>query len=398
MVNRSRAILALGGLTVISLGLWGAWSWFIAPGGFPLRSVSGTGTVASSGETASQNAVARRLSQSDADALSKLYQQLTSPETRPEPLTAQAGSETLELLSALRTGFAGFSPYARAAALETSVKLLERFTLDPAPAEWNPAFTKTHELLIGGLGDSSPGVRSGAISAIGRLWDWLPGRTLLNVEVDLLSDQKDSMLQQVTRCLSDSAPAVRATAVACIAALPRELDSKAEPAIAYLKDSEVVVRRQVLASFAQRPEVLSEELILPLLYDSSLEIKSLAYEILERRGLTRDQIGLGEMAYHPDPKVRSSTFAFLNNRTDIDAEIWLIHLSRDSAESIRLQAAQELTKRATEEGRARLEEMAAIDPSEQIRKEIRGNAPKATQTTAALPPLPGSATLNPRAN
>ena len=396
MVNRSRAIMALGGLAVFSLGIWGAWNWFGASRGVPVR--SGSEAVISQGEAASQNSVARRLSQSDADALSKLYQAITAPDARPEPLTAQTTSETIELLSGLRTGFSGFSPYARAAALETAVKLLERFTLEPAPAEWNPAFTKTHELLVAGLGDNSPGVRAGAIAAIGRLWDWLPGRSLLNVEVDLLSDQKDAMLDLVTRCLADTAPAVRATAVACLAALPRELDAKAEPAVAYLKDSEEVVRRQVLASFAQRPEVLSEELILPLLYDPSMEIKSLAHEVLERRGLTRDQIGLGELAYHPDPKVRSSTFAFLNNRVDIDSEVWLIHLSRDPAESIRLQAAQELLKRGSEEGRARLEEMAAIDPSELIRKELRGSAPKTAQTRAALPPLPGSASLNPRAN
>ena len=46
----------------------------------------------------------------------------------------------------------------------------------------------------------------------------------------------------------------------------------------------------------------------------------------------------------------------------------------------------------------RLAEMARSDSSEAVRKEASKFVPPVEETTASLPPLPGSSSLNPKAN
>jgi hypothetical protein len=46
----------------------------------------------------------------------------------------------------------------------------------------------------------------------------------------------------------------------------------------------------------------------------------------------------------------------------------------------------------------RLAEMAQSDASEAVRQAARKLVPAIDETTASLPPLPGSASLNPKAN
>ena len=120
--------------------------------------------------------------------------------------------------------------------------------------------------------------------------------------------------------------------------------------------------------------------------------------ILKTRGLSREQIGLGRLIFHPKPELRASVIPLIRKRTDIDPVIWLLQLSRDTEESVRVGALEALAGRITPEVRARIAEMAASDRSSIVRKAAVKLISPPGETTAALPPLPGSTSLNPKAN
>ena len=127
-------------------------------------------------------------------------------------------------------------------------------------------------------------------------------------------------------------------------------------------------------------------------------IREMASLILKTRGLTQEQISLGGLIYSPKPEQRVSVIPLLKNRTDIDPVIWLIQLSRDPVEMVRISAIEALAKHKSPTVQRRLAEMARTDGSEAVRQAAGKVVPSAHETTAALPPLPGSSSLNPRAN
>jgi HEAT repeat protein len=238
-------------------------------------------------------------------------------------------------------------------------------------------------------------VRLMAFNEVGRCWYWFPGKTLIPVEEKTLTDWKESFYGPVLRGLGDDQAMVRAGAVACLAALP--IDSAAAPAIAYLRDKSPEIRKQVLTTFANRPNLLDNESLLRMLGDPHRGVSALAEQILSERGLTQEQIGLGGLIVHPRPEVRESVLPLVAARTDIDPVIWMIYLSRDDLESIRIKAAEALASRDTPEARGRLAEMAISDPSPKV-KRVAGKLIAPGEETASLPPLPGSPSLTPKAN
>ena len=102
----------------------------------------------------------------------------------------------------------------------------------------------------------------------------------------------------------------------------------------------------------------------------------------------------------PKPQQRASVISLIKNRTDIDPVVWLLQLSHDPDETVRVQAALALAecKTQTVSVKRRLAEMARSDGSQQVREAARKFVPSIEETTASLPPLPGSASLNPKAN
>ena len=121
--------------------------------------------------------------------------------------------------------------------------------------------------------------------------------------------------------------------------------------------------------------------------------------ILKTRGLAQEQISLGGLIYSPKPEQRVSVIPLLKDRTDIDPVIWLMQLSRDPEEMVRMSAIEALAKHKSPSGPA----AAGRDGprpmrSEAVRQAAGKVVPSVRETTAALPPLPGSSSLNPRAN
>ena len=389
MADRRRAGVWAAGIVALA-GLGGVLAWSCWPtGGGPAPVAKGP---AAKGAQADLGALAAGSSR----ALDALQAEALKADEGPIPGYSKAGgAAAVATIVALDAGFDRFGNDGRSAALKVCGRLVERFGADPAPACWANALKPSHAILIRGLADPEAGVRSSALGEVGRLWSWAPGLTPTPAEEEALEVWKASLLTPTVRRLTDRDPAARGAAVACLAKLP--INDAAAPAVTCLADPDATVRQQVLIHFANRASLLNEEAILPRLYDPSKLVVLLAERVLKARGLTDEQIGLGRLVYHPDAETRASAIPKLLPRTDIDPVVWLLLLSHDREESVRARAVEALAGREAPEVGRRLREMAQTDESAKIRAAAAKVAP-ASEATAALPPLPGSASLNPRAN
>ena len=93
-----------------------------------------------------------------------------------------------------------------------------------------------------------------------------------------------------------------------------------------------------------------------------------------------------------------SVIPLLKDRSDVDPAIWLIQLSRDPEEVVRISAVEAMGPLKSTAVQRRLSEMARSDLSEAVRKAAGKLVAPGRENTASLPPLPGSANLNPKAN
>jgi hypothetical protein len=368
------------------------------------------------------------LREGDARALVILFPRLAGQTgTKPKAATDAEAKDLIEIVTSMRTGYLRFSGYGRASSLMLVTKVLERFAIEGTPECWSQALQPVHDLFASGLADPDLQTRIVALNEVGRFWSWFPGRTMKKVEESTLVDWKGALFAPVVRRLSDREPQARAAAVACLGNLHD--DKAAALAIASLEDRQSgagIVRQQVLMSFARRPILLSEDAILKRLHDPDPLVAETAQTILLSRGLTREQIELGRAIFDPKPEHRASVIPQLRNRTDIDPVVWLLQLSNDESELVRADAVAALAERPTPEVLQRLTEMAGSDQSPAVRQAANkilppgsnaetattlpiplpgprhpggaGNLPVKTESTAALPPLPGSPSLNPRAN
>ncbi len=277
--------------------------------------------------------------------------------------------------------------------------IIARFAVEPAPPVWLGALLPSYDLIGSGLKDPSAEVRSSALMAVGRLWSWTPGRPMTPVEERQLGEWKDHLHEPVLLRLGDRDPRARAAAVACLAQSP--IDALAAPAVAYLDDPQSGdVRHQVLVSFATRQDLLTDDMILKRLHDPDPGIPQIAEIILKTRGLSRDQIALGRLIASPRPEMRASVIPLVKDHAELDAVVWLLRLSHDPDETVRTKAVEAMSGKDSPELQVRLREMADKDSSPAVRtaagrivNQLAGGEP-----TVALPPLPGSPSLTPKAN
>jgi hypothetical protein len=331
----------------------------------------------------------------DGAALKAFSARMTPPENTTATAVEQAGAvDLIEALEALRSTYPNGTVQARELILRTAVKTVNRFAVDPAPAGWAKAWTPLHEILSVGLCDPSAKVRIVALGESAGLWEWSPGTPMHLSEEKALSSWKEGLHNLVLRQLKAAEPSVRIAAIDCLGKLA--IDSASAPALAGLSDPEPQVRLRTVRAFAARRSVLSEEAMLPLLHDRVSEIAEYAEGVMKLRGLTDDQIVLARLISHPRADMRASSIPLLLKRSDIDPEVWLLFLTNDANETVRLQAVQACRGRVSPEVRHRLREMAAADDSAAIRDLANTLAPD--DSTVALPPLPGSPSLNPKAN
>jgi HEAT repeats len=419
MPGRRRAVLWIAG--ILGVAAVASLSWVV----ITRYRDAGSSAVVYDGATPLP-VLTKGLREGDARALLLMFPRLTarmSPTAKA--VTEDEAKELIEILESTRAGFLRFGGYGRVSSLMLVTKVLERFGVEKAPACWFQALRPAHDLFASGLADADLQTRTTALNEVGQFWSWFPGRTMMSIEEDTLLEWKEGLYAPVLRRLGDREAQARAAAVACLGNLAD--DEAADDALRYLEDKgqdAAIVRQQVLVSFAQRSALLTEDVILKRLHDAEPAVAQTAELILKSRGLTSDQIELGRLIFDPRAEHRASVIPQLRNRTDIDPVIWLLQLSRDENESVRMGAAQALAERPTPEVLQRLAEMARTDQSPTVRQAVGklvASSPKAETATAlpmplplprskldrpavnpeatvALPPLPGSPSLNPKAN
>jgi HEAT repeat protein len=384
----------VGGAAVVAVVGFGYLARPLGPAAAP------AGTGAAPGAASPMGVINQGLRDSDPRALEVIQNRVAPRDGEPrKALGEEEAAQWLETLSCLRTGFLKFGPPARATAADVACQILDKFTAEPAPARWIEALPPVHDILSACLADSDSNVRFIALGEVSRVWVWFPGRSLSPAEENELGNWKEGLHRPVVRCLASSDIRTRIGAVSCLGYLP--IDSAAAPALPYLEDNESVdVRRQALVSFSSRPRLLTEELLLRRLHDADPSIRDTAAVILKARGLNQELISLGGLMVSPKPQQRASVISLIKDRTDIDPIVWLLQLSHDPDETVRIQSIQALASQKTQpiSVKRRLAEMARSDSSQQVRQAAGKFVPSAAETTASLPPLPGSPSLNPKAN
>jgi HEAT repeats len=381
------AVLVTGAVLVIKYG------GFMA--GVPASPTAGTDSaVHANSPLADLN---KALTNNDFRALPIIHERATpKPKTPLQAFTEQEAGEWVETLGALRSGYRRMTTAGRVAALAAACRIFDRFAVEPAPREWVLALKPLHDLLSAGLADSDPQPRYSALQEISRFWVWIPGRSPTPAEEQTLAEWKGGIYIPVVHCLASRDVATRVATVACLGALP--IDDAAASAVAYVDDPEVDVRRQTLSSFAQRNLLLTEDMLLKHLHDEDAVVRDMANLILKTRGLSQELIGLGGLIFSPRADQRVSVITLLKGRTDVDPVTWLVQLSKDPVETVRISSLAALAEHKTPVAQIRLSEMARKDASEAVRQAARKLVPAVDETTASLPPLPGSTSLNPKAN
>jgi HEAT repeat protein len=351
-------------------------------------------------ERSSLASIARAVADGDGMALAVLQQRINTPGATRVAIAPEESPEWIRAAQSLVQGYSHFAPYGRTTAALAALRIMERYSAEPAPTDWSDCLQPVYQVVTAALADADPSVRTRAVQELARFWKWAPGRELTTTgEVDYIADWKESVYTQVVRALADKDGSVRARAVAALSALP--LDAKAAPAAALINDENFEVRLYVLAGFANRRDLLDEESIVRLLYDTNPAVAMQAENVLKTRGLTSDQIGLCKMVVHPLARMRTSVIPLLQARTDIDPTIWLVFLSRDRDEAVQLEAVKALAQMTDDTARERLTELARdTKASADVRRTAQQSLDRAAEAgaTVALPPLPGSPSLNPRAN
>ncbi len=388
------ALLAALGLGVAGAGFVG----FKALGGKP-RPVRVEATASAAiGASSTLPEISQALGKGDGMALAVLKARL---ETRPEagaPVAAITEAEALQwadVLASLRAGISRYSGYGRASTATVASLVLQKFAESPAPPNWLSVLDPAAQVFNATIADQTWEVRVASMNELKTLWRWTPQRNLLPVELTSLTSWKRQFHGSIVARLKDPEKPSRIAAVACLGLQP---DVDAEPAARHLDDPDADVRMQVLVSFVDRPALVSEEAILPLLYDANEFIPPMAERVLRARGLSPEQLGLGKLVVHPRADMRLTAFSFLKNRNDIDPVVWLLYLSRDREETVRMKALEELVVHTTPEARQRVSEMASGDVSPAIREKAEKLKPAGDTTADALPPLPGTGSLRLKAN
>lgn len=343
--------------------------------------------------SAPARSLTERLAAGDGQAVEEFHALVRGePGTALAAIPADKAADVLQGVTASRAGFEKLDPVHRAQSIKAVSAVIERLSVEPAPEGWAEAMTPAAEQFTLGMGDNSPAVRVSAAEAVGRLWAWKPGANLWEDQERAVGAWKERLYTPLAALLDDPEPGVRLTAVAALGRLP--LDEKAAPAVARLADPELAVRLQVLNSFAARRDVMTDEDVLPRLFDSQGPIALAAKIVLRARGLEDEQIDLAKAMYDPSTEARLAAIPALLARTDIDPVVWLLQLSHDREEAVRIEAVKALANRTSPEACKRIAEMAIADPSERVRKTVS----ELPQMAAGLTPKPGANIPSPTAN
>lgn len=401
-LGRGTGLGIAGGLAVAAAGAGLFWATSARkPSGeaAPTTAAIAGATGSAYGESSTTAELVAGLRSGDARALEAVRARVVGKADAPkEAVNDAAMDDYLEIVGAMRAGFLQFPPAGRAAAASVAGSILDRFRVDTVSIKFLDALKPLHDIYAAALSDVDPEVRFVALGETAKFWTWIPGRTLSEIDESKVAAWKEGVHPAVVRCLANPDVRTRTAAIYSLGFLP--IEAAAAPALAYAEDPAVEVRRQVIISFAARRSLLTEDALIQRIHDEDQPIREAAFSALKLRGLNQEQISLGVMMTSPRADQRASVIALVKDRTDIDPIIWLMRLTHDKDESVRVRAVEALGAQKTDDAsvKRRIVEMAQSDASEQVRQAATKQMPTPEETTASLPPLPGSSLLNPKAN
>ncbi len=337
-------------------------------------------------------AIGRRLADGDESAFDEL---LSSVKTLiPTGISPERSEAWIDLLAQLHDRREDLSARRRLELVFITARVLDRFAKDPVPPGWIGVLDPAGAIFGASFHDEAREVRIMAQSELTGLWDWTPSMyggtvALSTAAMKQLGHWKETLYNAALPGLVDGEAEVRAEAVACMAALP--IDAHALYALRVgLHDESPLVRAQTLHGFADRNLLLRVELILPKLHDPASQVVEAAESVLRKRGLSREQIGLGRLIGHPQPKMRISALSELAHFEDVDPLIWTLHLSRDEDSSVRLAAVRALADFEAAEAQDRLMALATLDLDTEVRQAAVEALPAPEEIDNGLPPLPSA--------
>ncbi len=187
-------------MVITALGLGVKFGFFGArrPGSGP----SGSGTAAVN-EQSPLAVLNEGLRSGDHQMLAFIHKRVMPvPDAPRQALGEQEATAWIETLAALRAGFPRFNAPGRATAVTAACLILDKFAVEPAPAQWarrlSSRFT-TCSSPVSLIPNTLP--RYTALVEAGRLWVWIPGRSLTPFEEQTLGEWKAAIHMPVVRCL-----------------------------------------------------------------------------------------------------------------------------------------------------------------------------------------------------
>ena len=230
------------------------------------------------------------------------------------------------------------------------------FERNEAPT-WPRLLAPAEQVVREQLATTAPENRVQALNFIRVYWEWLPaGAELGEAERQLIAEWKASLHEAATELLHAPDAEVREAAIRAVAAAP--IDEAARDALVGLEDPEPQIRRATLLALAERPEILTNERVLPLLNDRDYDVRTTARVVLSCRGVSQEAISLATMAFHPLPLTRIQAARHIAMSQAVDRVVWLGYLLKDEDPEVRAEAARGLAFVGTPAALAKLREVA----------------------------------------
>ncbi|MBI3465472.1 MAG: HEAT repeat domain-containing protein, partial [Planctomycetes bacterium] len=286
-------------------------------------------------------------------------------DTQVQQKAATAPLAMAFIIECLEPKFASLDTEARRISLLFLADILGWFRQNSTNC-WVALLGPSKAVLGSALRDPSSEVTQTALQILRDCWVWSPPDVEAPAQRKALGTWKSELHERCVELLGSRDQQIRAAAGVAVVSVP--IDMAAAKGLVLLQDDSPEVRRTVLLALSDRPEVLSNDDVLPLLNDSSKRVRNTADLVLSSRGLSREQISLAARATNPATGVRAQVPRYVVESSAVDRSVWLTHLSRDEAAEVRTEAARALAAVGDEECLARLTEMAQSDPDPQVQK------------------------------
>lgn len=244
------------------------------------------------------------------------------------------------------------------------VEALHWFGENPSTT-WPGLLSPTKDVVREALGDPESETRIQTLQFVRSCWLWEPLSGPTPEHLKALGSWKADLHANCLELLKASDPSVRGEAAFTVGSAP--LADAAAKALPLLQDTHSDVRRRTLLALAERSDVLPSEEILQLVHDRNVGVRTTARIVLGCRGLSYREITLGSMATSRSANIRAQAVRHAAVSDAVDPSVWVVQLSHDSDESVRIEAARALAWLDDERGWERLVQLAESDASASVR-------------------------------